>query len=63
MILLGQSVRVEDRRGRRRSITSLNATFKRPLDAWNMTKAVHIVLHVTVGRNEKRNQPAPELTD
>ena len=44
-------------------LTSLNATFKRPLDAWNTTKAVHIVLHVTVGRNEKRNQPALELTD
>ena len=37
--------------------------FKKPLDARNRTEAVHIFLHVTVGRNEKRNKPALELTD
>lgn len=44
-------------------LTALNATFQKPLDAWNRTKAMCIVLHVTVGRNEKRNEPALELKD
>ena len=44
-------------------LTALNATFQKPLDAWNRTKAKCIVLHVTVGRNEKRNEPALELKD
>ena len=44
-------------------LTALNATFQKPRDAWNRTKAMCIVLHVTVGRNEKRNEPALELKD